>query len=357
MMIEEKLFSLLRLAFWGESMKSPVSKEEFAEVLRLAEQQTVYGLVFDGLSRLNEKYDKQQVLQGLAICQKIQNMNELVNKEMKGIVQILNQRNIDYLIVKGQTIGVLYPKQHLRMPGDIDFLIRQEYNEVKEVIEKDFSIKLPEQMVEREIGFVHGGVSFELHTNLRDWGRKKHDEVWDTLMEKEWINKYYVEIDGVKVRTLTATMNAAYVFIHLFFHFIREGVSLRQLCDWLMVLHYYKDEIDQEALVEILLDLDMLDAFCAFGTILVDYLGLPANDFPLPLDEKNRKWQKKLLKDIFAGGNFGKLHHRADNSWKFKLETMQLAFRNTFKYYRLCPSEVGGMIPRLIKGNMKILLS
>ena len=176
-------------------------------------------------------------------------------------------------------------------------------------------------------------------------------------MENEWRETHYVEIEGVKVRTLSPTLNVAYVFIHLFFHFIREGVSLRQLCDWAMVLHYYNEEVDKEMLKEMLLDLDVYDAYCAFGTILVDYLGLPANDFPLPLDEKNRKWQKKLLKDIFAGGNFGKLHHRADNSWKFKLETMQLAFRNTFKYYRLCPSEVGGMIPRLIKGNMKILLS
>ena len=356
-MIEDKLFSLLRVALWGEPMTCSVSKDEFDEVLRLAKQQTVYGLVFDGLSRLNEKYDKQQVLQGLAICQKIQNMNELVNKEMKGIVQILNQRNIDYLIVKGQTIGVLYPKQHLRMPGDIDFLIRQEYNEVKEVIEKDFSIKLPEQMVEREIGFIHGGVSFELHTNLRDWGRKKHDEVWDTLMEKEWINKFYVEIDGVKVRTLTATMNAAYIFIHLFFHFIREGVSLRQLCDWVMVLHYYKDEIDRQTLLEILSELDVLDAFRAFGTILTDHLGLPKDEFPMTLGDDDRKWQGQLIKDIFGGGNFGKLHHQANNSLRFKIETMQLAFRNTFRYYRLCPSEIGGMIPRLVKGNLRILLS
>lgn len=357
MMIEEKLFSLLRLAFWGESMKSPVSKEEFAEVLRLAEQQTVYGLVFDGLSRLNGKYDKQQVLQGFAICQKIQNMNELVNKEMKGIVQIFDQRNIDYLIVKGQTIEVLYPQRNLRMAGDIDFLICQEYGVVKDVIEEGVSVELPERMVEREIVFVHNGVPFELHTNLRDWGEKKHNKVWDSLMEKEWKEKYYVEIDGVKVRTLSPTLNAAYVFLHLFFHLIREGVSLRQLCDWMMVLHHYKDEIDRHALSEILSELDVLDAFRAFGTILIDYLGLPKDEMPIILGDNDRKWQKQLLKDIFDGGNFGKQHHQASNSWKFKIETMQLAFRNTFRYYRLCPSEVGGMIPRLVKGNLKILLS
>jgi hypothetical protein len=357
MMIEDKLFSLLRLAIWGESMKCSVSRDEFSKVLKLAKQQTVFGYAFDGLSQQNEKYDKQQVLKGFAVSQKIQRQNEVVNKELKELVLLFEQRHIDYLIVKGQTLGVLYPKRHLRMAGDIDFLIYREYGEVKDVIEEFFFIKLPERMVEWEIEFVHGGVPFELHTTLREWGKKRHNKVWDGLMEKEWNEKYYVEMDGVKVRTLSPTMNAAYIFIHLFFHFIREGVSLRQLCDWAMVLHYYKDEIDRQALLKILSELDVLDAFRTFGTILTDHLGLPKDEFPMTLGDDDRNWQGQLLKDIFGGGNFGKLHHQANNSLRFKIETMQLAFRNTFRYYRLCPSEIGGMIPRLVKGNLKILFS
>lgn len=181
--------------------------------------------------------------------------------------------------------------------------------------------------------------------------------VWDNLMEEEWQEKHYVEIDGVKVRTLSPTLNAAFVFIHLFFHFIREGVSLRQLCDWAIVLHHYKDEIDKNKLLDILSQLDMAKSYKAFGSILVDELGLPEDDFPIEIKEDDRQWKEKLLKDIFEGGNFGKLHHKAQNSWQFKIETLQLAIRNTLRYYRLCPSEIGGMIPRLVKGNLKILFS
>jgi len=351
------IFLLLRSALWGEAFQGELSKEDFAWVLKLAKEQTVYGLVFDALSQLKGNFDKRLIFEGLSVSQMIQRQNECVNKELKEIVRMFDENGINYLVVKGQTYSVLYPKSDLRMAGDVDFLIHQEYHSVKSLIERQFLVNLPETVIEGEIEFEHNNVPFELHTRLRTYAKKRHQVVWDTLMEKEWQEKYYVEIDGVKVRTLSPTLNAAYVFIHLFFHFIREGVSLRQLCDWAMVLHHYKDEIDKEELSQLLSDLDLIDACRAFGTILTDHLGMPVSEFPLSLSKTDRKWKKKLLKDIFGGGNFGKLHHKAQNSWQFKIETLQLAIRNTLRYYRLCPSEIGGMIPRLVKGNLKILFS
>ncbi len=348
------ILSLLRLALWNEPFTGVLSKEEFSQVMNLAKEQTVYGLIFDAISQLNGKYDKRQVLEAYGRIEKIKRQNELVSKKLQDIARIFAQDEVDYIIVKGQVIGKFYPKPNMRMSGDIDFLIHQEYNAVKEVIEKRFSVNLPDRMIEREVGFKHEKVLYELHTNLLQWAKRRHQDVWDSLMEKEWEKNYYEEIDGVKVRTLTPTLNAAYVFIHLFFHFIREGVSLRQFCDWAIVLRHYKNEIDKDELSEILINLDVYDAYCAFGTILTGHLGLSVEDFPLPLRENDKKWQDILLNDIFKGGNFGKLNHQSHHSLGFKMETMRLSLRNTFRYYKLCPSEIGGLIPRLVKRNLKI---
>lgn len=134
-------------------------------------------------------------------------------------------------------------------------------------------------------------------------------------------------------------------------------MPLRQLCDWALVLHHYKDEIDRDMLMAILHELDLFDAYCAFETILVDKIGLSAKELAIPISDGDRKWQGTILGDIFRGGNFGKLNHQARSSWKYKVETMGVAMRNSFRYYRLCPSEVGGMIPRLVKVNWKILIN
>ena len=367
------LFPLLRRALWNESFEGVLSPKEFRSVLSLAEGQTVFGLVSDALEKIEVKgmhiesqITKLAILETIGRQQQIRRQNALINREQGDFADRCNQEGIEYLVVKGQTIGCLYPKPELRQAGDIDFLFpvdltvgrNKDYEMQRSKMAKIFpEVQLPPKMEEYEVAFNHNGVLYELHTSLRGWAKKRHQEVWDDLMEKEWKEKNYVEIDGVKVRTLSPTLNAAYVFIHLFFHFIREGVSLRQLCDWAVVLHHYNAEIDKDKLIRILLELDMFDAYCAFGTILVDELGLPKKEFPVSLDDNDREWKGKILEDIFRGGNFGKLHHQAHSSWKFKVETMCVALRNSFRYYRLCPSEVGGMIPRLLKGNLKILLA
>ena len=161
----------------------------------------------------------------------------------------------------------------------------------------------------------------------------------------------------MKVRTLSPTINAVYLFLHLYFHLIREGVSLRQFCDWAIMLHHYRNEIDRDALIEILLQLDMIKGYKAFGTILVDELGLPEEDFPLSLADEDRGMKGKILEDIFKGGNFGKHNHKAKSAIGFKFETFCMAVNNSIRYYSLAPSEMRMMIPKMMKINIKLLIS
>lgn len=372
----QMLLQILRGALWNESFEGVLSPKEFKSVLSLAEGQTVFGLASDaigkaeveetlGVGRTETSKIQSTIWGAIGRQQQIRRQNAVINKELSDFADKCNHQGIDYIVVKGQTIDCLYPKPRLRQAGDIDFLFP-----VEPATERDKNydiqcskmaqifpeVQLPERMAENEVGFNRNGIIYELHTCLRGWAKKRHQKIWDSLIEQEWKEKHYVEIDGVKVRTLSPTLNAAYVFIHLFFHFIREGVSLRQLCDWAVVLHHYKDEINKKELVKILSELDLTKAYKAFGCILIDDLGLPASEFPFELSDNDRKWHDRMQEDIFKGGNFGKLRHQARKKWKYKYETMRVAIRNTFRYYWLCPSEVGGMIPRLVKGNLRIMM-
>ena len=353
--MKELLFKIVRLALWGQPSEVCLHAEGFIRLLEIAEQQSVFGLVFDALKDLqvDGMEDKMPLFEAVGFYEQIKQQNGLSNKEIVNFVKLCDKNKLENIIVKGQTLEAIYPKRGVRQSGDIDFVIkRSQYNQFASVL----GIELPKKLTEKEFEFERNSLSYELHTDLIAFARKRHKKVWNELMEKEWAQEHYVEIEGVNVRTLTPTVNAVYIFIHLFFHFIREGVSLRQMCDWVMALHHYKDEIDSERLKQILLDLDVFDAYCAFGTILVDKLGLPLKEFPVPINDKDRKWQERILDDIFRGGNFGMLNHEAKSSWKYKVETFCVALRNSFKYYMLCPTEVGGIIPRLVKVNLKILL-
>ena len=353
------LFSLLRCSLWGNTYTEHISATEFKRVIALAKEQTVFGLVFDKLKEIQVDGldDKSSLYEALGYSERIKPQNKLIDNELASFSDVCRQEGHDFIVVKGQTVGCLYNNPNLRQSGDIDFLINAEYGSIKDTISRLMNVTLPDKMQEYEVGFDHHNVRYELHTVLKEFATKSHKNAFEELTKKEWEDKHYVEIAGSKVRTLSPTMNAAYIFIHLFFHFIKEGVSLRQFCDWAIVLHHYNAEIDKDKLIRILLELDMFDAYCAFGTILVDELGLPKKEFPVSLDDNDREWKGKILDDIFRGGNFGKLNHNTHSAWKFKLETLRIVLRNIFRYYTLCPSEIGGMIPRLVGVNLKLLLA
>lgn len=357
MSIIERFFEILRSALWGKPYNEGMDAKEFVHIMALAEQQTVTALLFDALKNVPVGGEADvEVLTSHAIAEQIKQQNQVLNKEMAEFSSRCDESHIDYLVVKGQTMGCLYQNPLLRTPGDIDFLVNEGYDSIRDRVEKALEISLPEKMLEKQVAFDRNGAHYELHTSLRTWLYKKHQRRWDELIAGEWQKGYYVEIDGQRIRTLSPTTNVAYVFIHLFFHFIREGVSLRQFCDWAMVLHHYKDEIDRAELEQILQSLGMLKAFKTFGTILTDELGLPKEDFPFTIGAKEREWKQKILSDILTGGNFGKLNHKAHSSWKYKLETMKVAARNSLKYCSLAPIEAGLIIPRLLLGNLKIIV-
>ena len=49
----------------------------------------------------------------------------------------------------------------------------------------------------------------------------------------------------------------------------------------MMLLHKRRDHIDTEALRELVVSMDLLKPWQTFGCLLVDLMGLPAEEFPL----------------------------------------------------------------------------
>ena len=332
---------------WNEEFKSTPTHDECLTILEKAEEQTVFGLIFDVLTRANCNIGQKVLYEGIGQQQYIANKNCLLNKGVTWLATKGNEINMDYLVIKGQTVGAFYPKPELRMPGDIDFLV-EDTSKVKLVFP---DITIPKIKIYESV-FNYQGIIYELHVNLRTFFKKKHQTIWNELVQQEWANRNYVNLDGILVRTLSPTLYAVYIFLHLFFHFIREGVSLRQFCDWAMVLHHYREEINSSELHDIINALDMEKPYKAFGAILVNKIGLPEEELTYKLCERDNHWAGKIEVDIFKSGNFGKLHHVATQRITYKLETFMVALRNSFKYFELCPSEVGGLIPRLLKQNV-----
>ena len=345
------LLAILREALWGERLLADIPAPAIPSLLKEAEAQTVLALVADVLMARNAKMKSGLVYEMVASVSAIEQSNIRLNAELANFARLMADNHIDYFVVKGQTLAALYPKPTLRMPGDIDFLVK-DYGRAAKVLHDKWNVELPPKAILKEVAFLHDDVLYELHTYLIDFGCKRHKRNWEQMIAETHVSS--IDINGESICVLEPNLYVAYVFAHLFFHFIHEGIGMRHLCDMAIVLHHYRGEVAKERLQEILDNIGLAKAFRAFGSILVDKLGLTS--FPFVLTESDRIFQKRIMSDIFSGGNFGKERRSVKVfGMGYKLETLWLTTRQCAKYLPLAPKELLMQIPRRLLMNVRLL--
>jgi len=348
--MEKKLFEILRSELWGTGLSfSQLSHSEFEELMALAGEQTVTGLVGDCLIKNNIKLEREDALSLFAKLKAIEKRNAHVNENLVSFVNFMERKGVDYIIVKGQVAGALYPNPDARMSGDVDlYFVGDNYEKIKGLVEQRLGKQLSKLSDGKHVEFEVNNVVFELHEKLSRLATSKHQEYWDQMIDHAILEGTdTVTIAGKEIKTLSATYNALYIFVHLFYHMTASGVGLRQLCDMMKSLsptlphREGVSKIDKERLEEILKELGYLKAYKAMGAFLVEYLGLPEEEFPFTLTEKDRKWVETIKKNILKRGNFGRTGRKVKKLGVLhSMETGYLNMAQTVTFYRLAPKEV-----------------
>ena len=352
--MEKKLFEILRGELWGTKLSfSQLSHTEFEELMEMAGEQTVTGLVGDCLIKNNIKLEREDALGLYAKMKAIEKANARVNENLVSFVNFMERKGIDYIIVKGQVAGSFYPNPDARMSGDVDlYFVGENYEKIKGLVEQRLGKQLSKLSDGKHVEFEVNGVIFELHDKLSRLATRKHQAYWDQMIDNAILEGTdTVMINGKEIKTLSATYNAMYIFVHLFYHMTASGVGLRQLCDWAMILaqsafqvsssKFQVNKIDANRLEDILKELGYFKAYKAMGAFLVEYLGLPEEQFPFVLTEKDRKWVETIKKNILKRGNFGRTGRKVKNLGVLhSMETGYLNMAQTLTFYRLAPKEV-----------------
>ena len=360
------LFEILRGELWGTGLSfSQLSHTEFEELMALAGEQTVTGLVGDCLIKNNIKLEREDALGLYAKMKAIEKANARVNENLVSFVNFMERKGIDYIIVKGQVAGSFYPNPNARMSGDVDlYFVGDNYQKIKSLVEQRLGKQLSKLSDGKHVEFEVNGVIFELHDKLSRLATRKHQAYWDQMIDNAILEGTdTVIINGKEIKTLSSTYNAMYIFVHLFYHMTASGVGLRQLCDWAMILAQSafqdssstfqvkndnvnanpnkKSSLNREDLGGSLKELGYFKAYKAMGAFLVEYLGLPEEQFPFVLTEKDRKWVETIKKNILKRGNFGRTGRKVKNLGVLhSMETGYLNMAQTLTFYRLAPKEV-----------------
>lgn len=322
-------FALLRAGLWESGVQLlPFGTIDFAEVYRLAEEQSVVGLVAAGLNHVTDtKIPKIDFLQFLGVSMHLEDQNKAMNSFIADLIEKLRKAGIYALLVKGQGIAQCYERPLWRSCGDVDlFLSEENYKKAKAFL-KPIATKVDtEGAYSKHQGMTIDSWVVELHGALRCGLSSRIDRVMDGIKDdvilkgnvRTWAN------GKTQVFLLGINNDAIYVFIHFLNHFYKGGVGLRQICDWCRLLYTYKETLNYGLLESRIRRSGLISEWKAFGAYAVSYLGMPAQAMPLlderwkmvdgrcVIDSRLRRKAKRINNFILEVGNFG---HNRDTSY------------------------------------------
>ena len=351
----ELLLETLRCELWQRPFPhKKLSDDEMKFLLDEGERQTVAGLVASTLMQNSVELGVMNVLEMMSFVRQIQGDNTKLNDDLLRFARAMTGGGLDFIVVKGQTLAALYPHPDLRTAGDVDFYCPGfDYRTQKAQLESILGIELPRNAPRKETGFDWGEGRFELHNQLLLLAYPPHRKYWKKALAESVQKNHRVKIEDTDIHTLDPALNVAYTFAHLFIHFVKEGIGLRHLCDLAVIVHHYHKDIDGNTLKTMLQRMGLLKAFMAFGHVLKDYLDMPVEDFPFPLDQRYRRYSKKLMDDILYSGNFAKTVREETHSKSgYKWVTFKMMARRCWKYFRLAPLECTFFVPNYIQTNL-----
>lgn len=352
---KESLFlDLVRSSMWGtheDYHGQTLTHDQYHELMQLAQEQAVVGLVSQGLMDAGIKLEREDALSMFVMQQSIRKQNAKMDEAVVELCQIMANEGMRIFVFKGQSVGALYPDHALRQSGDIDFYCHHEDWEkaVRYFREKE-GLHLNDLNSSKDVCFHRKGVTYEMHNQITLFNYPDHSKYWrKTVMPEILEHAYSVKVNEKDIPTLAPTYNALFIFIHIFQHLIADGIALRQFCDWARVLSVQHNEIDVDILERHLKGLGLQKAYSGLGAMLTEYLGLEESLFPFVISEKDKKRLPALWQNMKERGNFGhNVKYKTKNMMAHGLEHIWRMSKQAREFYHYAPAEAWWHIPNMI---------
>lgn len=283
-----------------------LSNPDYPEILKEAEQQTVFPLVEN---TIRKDFSKAQPLALKTIAKNIR-----VKQDHIEIHKLLSGENIPYTILKGLASARYYPEPLLRTMGDVDFIVG----------EKDFA---KTDRLLRQAGFkpthedsihieyqrkTNGNLSvFEMHRQVNGIPKGEAQDKFHSLLNYIIESAQLCE-DGYFVPS--DFHHGLILLLHTASHLTHEGIGVRHLCDWCVFASHFSDDEFTAMFEQPLKSVGLWEFARALNAVCVKFLGAPEKIWSADVDNA---LIDALILDVLNGGNFGQKDTDRYNQIKF----------------------------------------
>ena len=335
-------FELVQIAIGKkERFSKQPSKSDWQMLYDIARKQALIGICFHGIKRLPQEQTTNMPLplkmQWLALTASIQKRNEIMNRRCFQLQKRLEDAGYSGCILKGQGIAAIYTESlsNLRQSGDIDIWVKGGLDSI---------IALAKKLNQRTIlTEQHADLRFfedaevEAHfipTMLKNPFANKRLQRW--IKQQEYAQFANHNRDELCVPTLQ--FNLVYLMIHTYRHIFGEGIGLRQVMDYYMLLCSHSiDEKLKANTIRCLRSFNLHKFAAGLMWVLKEVFQLSTESLLCP---PNKKHGQFILNEIMIAGNMGHYDKRLiaiQNA--SKLKRFCLINIHTFRLLKYYPAE------------------
>lgn len=307
--VGKAFFSLLRAGLWKQPVDMigcfPLSEAEWQALYHIARQQTVEGIVFDGVQSLEPTLlpPRKLLLLWLVWVEKLEQRNRRMNAVLAEQAVFFASCGIRPVLLKGQGIAAEYAEPLHRVCGDIDWYFSSEddYHEANRQI-KAKGIEW-RKMAGKSIWYRWKSVEVEHHQDIFDIHNPFVRGYLKEFEQEEQQRQLELVVQEQSIMLPSPTAQLMQVNAHILKHLLSFGIGLRQLCDAARLYRAYNTQMDADRLLSVYAKTGILKWIFVLHRLLVDYLGLPPDNLPFRRDtERNADW---MMEEIWTAGNFG----------------------------------------------------
>ena len=235
-------------------MSMVVAKIDWRQLYTFASRQALLGFCFDGIERLTKEFSEELkqnpmgrdlLMTWMGAAQQIRRQNMKVNAVAGKLYSKFREDGLRCCILKGQGNALMYPNPYSRTPGDIDVWVNASREQITEYAKKHF--KLGDDIRYQHIETSVDGVPVELHffpctmnnpiynARLQKWFKRNADLQCSNVVSLP---------DGIgEIAIPTTAFNVIYQLTHLYHHFFDEGIGMRQIIDYFLVVNDFSKNV------------------------------------------------------------------------------------------------------------------
>lgn len=368
------ILELIQIALGKRDRLSHIlSTDEWSSLFADAQKQSMVGIAFEGVQKLpKDQWPPQALLfKWIGTTEIIKQRNALLDKQCVKLQKRFHDVGVRSSILKGQGIARLYeaypqplpkgkgsevPKGNglgiLRQPGDIDIYVDCGRKRLIEIVDSsEFRGERQSEDINRK-SLIRDWDYKHLHLDVfKDTEVEVHYRVevllslWKNRKLQRWFKEHEELLFSQNGDLITPTIefNRFYILLHIYRHFLYEGVGLRQLLDYYFVLRWptpdpsLKGGESQTELAKLLKTFGMWKFARGVMWVLQEVFGLEKEYMICePLVSEGRF----ILSEVMTGGNFGYHDKRLSSDKRGKLQTLKKVIKHNAHLMRHYPAEI-----------------